>query len=126
MTAFKCSHKYRQGSVPVKHFFLQYFRKVFFDLILEKQVFVHGMERLEDAVSSFLHLCFVANLQFPKGSGILCTFLQRWVAKLDEHGTTAASSRKDLANKEDKAGRSFKKAFDDYAIKLFVLNSRRF
>jgi hypothetical protein len=98
---------------------------VYFDLIVEKEVFVHGMERLEDAISSFLHLCFIANLQFPKGSGILCTFLQRWVAKLDEHGTSAASCRKDLAHKEDKAGRSFKKAFDDYAIKLFVINSKK-
>jgi hypothetical protein len=98
---------------------------VFFDLVVEKEVFIHGMERLEDAISSFLHLCFVANLHFPKGSGILSTFLQRWVAKLDEHGTTAANSRKDMASKEDKAGRSFKKAFDDYAIKMFLLNSRK-
>ncbi len=96
-------------------------RKVFFDLFVEKDVFVHGMERLEEAVSSFLHVCFVANLEFPRGSGTLCTFLQRWVAKLDQHGTMAARHKKDQANKEDKSNCSFVKAFDDYAKKVFIL-----
>jgi hypothetical protein len=107
---------------PLK-MFLNNFRKVFFDLIVEKEVFVHGMTRLEDAISSFLHICFAANLHFPNGSGILCTFLQRWVAKLDEFGTTAAKYNKDQVSKEDKVGRSFKKAFEDYAKKVFILTS---
>jgi hypothetical protein len=99
-------------------------RKVFLDLLVEKTLFIHGMESLEQAVSSFLHVCFVANLEFPVGSGILCTFLQRWVGKLDEHGTTA-KNRKDLASAKDKVGRSFQKAFDDYAKKVFVLTTGR-
>ncbi len=88
---------------------------------MEKQIFVHGMECLEMAVSSFLHICFVANMQYPKGSGLLCTFLQRWVAKLDEHGTIASRTKKDQVAKEDKSCRSFKKVFEDYAQKMFVL-----
>jgi hypothetical protein len=28
-----------------------------------------------------------------QGSGILCTMLQRWVAKLDEYGTHAATGQ---------------------------------
>jgi hypothetical protein len=79
------------------------------------------MESIEMAVSSFIHICFVANMEYPKGSGLLCTFLQRWVAKLDQHGTIASRSKKDQIAKEDKSSRSFKKAFDDYAQKVFVL-----
>ncbi len=94
---------------------------MYFDLLVEKVVFIHGMERLEDAISSFFHLCFVANIQYPNGSGLLCTLLQRWVAKLDEHGTTAARSKKDQSNKEDKSGRSYKKVFDEYAKRVFEL-----
>jgi hypothetical protein len=69
--------------------------------MLEKQVFVHGMETLKEAISSFLHICFIANLRFPVGSGILSTFLQRWVVKLDENGTTADRIKKDQVSKED-------------------------
>jgi hypothetical protein len=98
-------------------------RNVFFDLMVEKAVFIHGMTRLEDAISSFLHVCFVANLHFPSGSGILCTFLQRWVAKLDEYGTSAAKHKKDKVSRDDKSGRSFNKAFGDFAQKMFVLTS---
>jgi hypothetical protein len=42
------------------------FRKAVFDLILEKDVFVGGLDTLEEAVSSFIHLCFVANIQYPQ------------------------------------------------------------
>ena len=73
-------------------------------------------------MTSFLHLCFVCNMEYPEGSGLLCTFLQRWVAKLDEYGTTADRSKKDHVAKGDKAGRSFSKVFDDYARKLFILS----
>lgn len=96
---------------------------MFLDLIVDKEVFIHGMERMEDAVSSYIHICFVANLEFPSGSGILSTFLQRWVAKLDEFGTTAARTKKDHARKEDKSGRSFTKAFDHYAKVVYILTS---
>jgi hypothetical protein len=93
--------------------------------MVEKQVFISGMESLEQAVSSFIHLCFVANIQYPVGSGILCTFLQRWVAKLDEHGTTAARTRKDQSAKEDKSSRAFKKIFDEYTRKMFIILSNK-
>jgi hypothetical protein len=107
--------------VPYCKFSLFCFRKVYFDLMLEKQVFVHGMETLEEAISSFLHICFIANLRFPVGSGILSTFLQRWVAKLDENGTTADRIKKDQVSKQDKADRSFKKSFEIYTSKMYVL-----
>jgi hypothetical protein len=60
-------------------------------------------------VSSFLHVCFMANMKYPKGSGLLCILLQPWVSKLDEHGTPAARSKKNQSSKEDKSGRSYKK-----------------
>ncbi len=62
-------------------------------------------------------------MEYPPGSGILSTFLQRWVGKLDQNGTTAARSKKDLVNKDDKIGRAFKKAFEDYSSKVFVLTN---
>jgi hypothetical protein len=45
------------------------------------------------------------------------------VAKLDEHGTTAGRQRKDQTAKEDMAGRSLKKIFDDYKKKMFIILS---
>ncbi len=99
------------------------FRKIAFDLVVERQPFISGMETLEEAISSFLHVCFVANMEYPSGSGILATFLQRWVAKLDQHGTTAAETKRDLVNKADKSGRNFQKAFDDLAKKVFMLKN---
>ena len=73
------------------------------------------LETLEKAISIFLHVCFVAHMTYPVGSGLLCTFLQRWVAKLDEHGTAATSGQKDLVSKQDKKslGRCFEKTFTD-------------
>ena len=99
------------------------YRKVSFDLIVEKDTFIAGMETLEDALSSFLHVCFVANMNYPVGSGILCTWIQRFVAKLDEHGTTAGRQKKDQTAKEDKAARSMKKTFDYYKKKMFIILS---
>jgi hypothetical protein len=96
---------------------------VFFDLIVEKEPFISGMETLEDAVASFLHICFVTNMHYPIGSGNLCTYLQRYVAKLDENGTTAARTRKDQAAKQDKAERSLKKVFEDFNKKMYVILS---
>jgi hypothetical protein len=63
------------------------------------------MTTLEEAVLSFLHLCFVGNFEYPIGSGILATFLQQQVAKLDEFGTTAAKMRKDQSAKADKVSK---------------------
>ena len=67
----------------------------------------------EEGVASYLYLCFTCNLEYPKGSGILCTILQRWVAKLDEHGTMSTTSRKDKLDKSDK-GKTFSSAFNAY------------
>ncbi len=53
------------------------FRKVIFDLIVKKQEFISGMETLEEAVTSFLHICFVSNMQYPVGSGMLCSQEER-------------------------------------------------
>ena len=83
------------------------------------------MELLEEAVASFLHLCFVTNMMYPVGSEMLCTYLQRWVAKLDEHGTTAGLKKKDQAAKEDKTAKSFKKMFDEFRQKMYdILSSQ--
>jgi len=96
---------------------------VVFDLAVEKRIFIHGMDSLEQAISSLLHVCFVANMEYPNGSGMLCTFLQRWVAKLDENGTTARRSRKDQASKNDSSCKAFDKFFSEYAKKVFVLSA---
>jgi hypothetical protein len=97
-------------------------RKIVFDLVVERRPFISSMETLEEAISSFLHVCFVANMEYPTGSGILATYLQRMVAKLDQNGLKAAETRKDLANKEDKKGRAFQKAFDALARSSFMLS----
>jgi hypothetical protein len=83
------------------------------DLVVEKEPFIRGMESLEEAVAGFLHFCFVAHLEYPKGAGLLCTVLQRLVAKLDEHGTRSAIDKRDMRNKADK-GRAFTRAFAIY------------
>ena len=98
-----------------------YFRRVYFDLIVEQKVLIHGLENLEDAVSSFLHVCFVTNMKYPNGAGLVCMLLQRWVAKLDEHGTSASTSKKDQTSKEDKSGRSYKKVFAEYGQTVYQL-----
>jgi hypothetical protein len=87
--------------------------------MLEQRVFILGMDTLEKAISSFLHLCFIGNVRYPAGSALLCTFLQRWVAKLDEHGTTATRTKKDKLAKEDKATRPFKKVIQEFKAKLW-------
>ena len=99
------------------------FSKIVFDIVIEKSIFISGLESLEKAIASLLHICFVANLSYPIGSATLCTFLQRWVAKLDENGTVAKQSRKDQTSKIDRSSRCFKKIFDDYAAKVYVLTS---
>jgi hypothetical protein len=98
---------------------------VVFDLLVENEPFISGFETLEAAVSSFLHVCFVANIHYPVGSGVLCTFLQRWVAKLDENGTTAARTRKDQVDKIDKAARSIKKALEYFKAIMYNILSNQ-
>jgi hypothetical protein len=72
------------------------------------------MESLEKALCSFLHICFVANIKYPVGSGMLCKFLQRCVAILDENGTTAGIAKKDMASPLDKAFKPFRKILDEF------------
>lgn len=96
---------------------------MYFDLTVEKEPIISGMDTLEEAVSSFLHICFTANMQYPVGSCILATYIQRYVAKLDEHGTTAVRTRKDQASKADKAACSLKKVFDTFKEKMYVILS---
>ena len=103
--------------------FFLIFRKVVFDLVVEREVFISEMRTLEEAVSSFLHLCFVANIRYPVGTGIVCTYLQRYAAKLDENGTTAAMKKKDQVDPEDKVMRSFKKVFDEFRQKMYDILS---
>jgi len=47
----------------VPYVFVYIFRRVVFDLSVEKMLFVCGLETVAEAVSSFLHLTFTANLQ---------------------------------------------------------------
>ena len=93
-------------------------------MVVERELFLRGLESIEEAVTSFLQHCFVGHLEYPKGAGILCTFLQRWVAKLDEFGHKS-DGKSDLACKADKCGRSFKKAFEDYSAKVYVLTREK-
>jgi hypothetical protein len=45
---------------------------VSFNLIVKKEPpFISRMETREDAVASFLHICFVTNMQYPIDSGNL-------------------------------------------------------
>jgi hypothetical protein len=89
------------------------------DLVVEMECFISNIETLEEGVASFLHLCFVVDLQYPKGSGILCTLLQRLVAKLDEYGNRAKATKRDMLHKDDK-GKAFKKAFDTYCRGVMI------
>jgi hypothetical protein len=52
---------------------------------------------------------------------MLCTFLQRCVAKLDENGTTANNGRKDQSSPLEKAFRPFRKIFYDFCEKDYLL-----
>jgi hypothetical protein len=52
--------------------------------------------------------------KYPVGSGMLYTFLQRCVAKLDENGTTAGIVNKDMASPLDKAFKPFRKILDEF------------
>jgi hypothetical protein len=96
---------------------------VVFDLVVEKKILISEMHTLEEAVSSFLHLCFVANIHYPVGSGFLCTYLQRYAGKLDEHGTTATMKKRDQASKDYKALRPLKKVFDEFRQKMYDILS---
>jgi hypothetical protein len=89
------------------------FRRVFLDLHVEVDPFVKGLETLEEAVASFLHMCFIADMEYPTGAGVLCTLLQRSAAKLDENGTKTAMTRKSKLNKNEKA-REFSRAWKAY------------
>jgi hypothetical protein len=42
------------------------FREVVFDLVVEKSPFITGLKTLEEAVFSFLAVCFIANMEYPK------------------------------------------------------------
>jgi len=41
-----------------------------------------------EAVASFLHLCFVGNLKYPEEAESVAVWLQRKVAGMDEPGKT--------------------------------------
>ena len=42
------------------------FRRVLFDLAVQGEPFIVGLESLEQAITSFIHVCFVADIQYPK------------------------------------------------------------
>ncbi len=45
--------------------FLIIYRRVSFDVAVEGQPFIHGLNSLDKAIGSFLSLCFVAHLEYP-------------------------------------------------------------
>ena len=47
------------------------FRIIQFKLVVEKTPFLVDLQTLEDAVTAYLHVCFVANMHYPKGTIIL-------------------------------------------------------
>ena len=42
------------------------FRRVTFDIAVEGEAFVVGLDSLSTAIAAFLHLCFVAHLEYPQ------------------------------------------------------------
>jgi hypothetical protein len=42
------------------------FRRILFDLAVQGEPFIVGLDSLEQAITSFIHVCFVADLHFPK------------------------------------------------------------
>ena len=46
------------------NFLFVYVRQI--DLVVDGKAFIVGLESMEKAVASFLHLCFVANMSYPK------------------------------------------------------------
>jgi len=92
---------------------------------VEGEPFISELDTLEKAVASFFHICFVANISYPVGSGILCSFLQRCAAKLDELGTTASFRKKDQVAKKDKALRPFRKSLIGSAARCTSLSATR-
>ncbi len=41
-------------------------RNVVFDLVVEGEPLIEGLESLEKAITSFIHVCFVAAMHYPK------------------------------------------------------------
>jgi hypothetical protein len=39
---------------------------VVFDLAVQGEPFIVGLESLEQAITSFIHVCFVADIHYPK------------------------------------------------------------
>ena len=46
------------------NFLFVYVRQI--DLVVDGKAFIVGLESMEKAVARFLHLCFVANMSYPK------------------------------------------------------------
>ena len=42
------------------------YRTVRFDLVNEQEPLLEGLSSLEEVIESFYHLCFVANMEYPK------------------------------------------------------------
>ena len=61
------------------------------------------------------------HLKYSVGSGILCTFLQRSVAKLKENWTTTNIRKKDQVAKEEKALHPFRKFFYEFCWKMYLI-----
>jgi hypothetical protein len=53
--------------VKVKPVFCELFcRRVLFDLVVEGEPFIVGLESLEQALAAFVHVCFVAQMNYPQ------------------------------------------------------------
>ena len=86
-------------------------------MVVKRELFLRGLESIEERVASHKFSTALFCLPPRVGSaGILCTFLQRWLTKLEEFGHK--SDR--LAVKASKCGKS-KRAFEYYGTKVFVL-----
>lgn len=46
------------------------FRKVTFDIVLEGSPFIRGISGLDHAIAAYMHLVFVARLQYPQVKNI--------------------------------------------------------
>ena len=59
-----------------------------FDLVVEQEPFLEGLSSLEEVIESFFHLCFVANMEYPKVN----TFSYIGVPELYGYSTTYEST----------------------------------
>ena len=107
---------------------MSFFRNFALDLVVGKEVIISDMKSLEEGVASFLYLCFTCNLlnlEYPKGSGILCSL--HYPPAPGGHAGQAWHQVHQLKDKLDKSdmGKTFSSACNAYCRGLGLVRPRR-